>query len=227
MSEVRAGSKLNLWNEIQLIDEIHKIVKAYNDLVYSNEPGKKIWYGSAYPDWIFDKTGDASLANDHTRLICYDIVKKDDGSIGPERYDRNKRVRPIVMEQKSVVVNQGEPDQKTQVAEIYMKHYDITLRFDCLAPSDRESLVLIRDFERMLEIHAKYLETGCSRFVYDGRRPSYFNRDIRYKSRTCQFFAQVQEQWHTLDDRIERINIEYLHATKHDIENAGIAAANA
>jgi len=210
-----ANKKPHLWNEIKLIEEIGRIVKSYNVLRFGAGDGdgaikeKHIVYAAAYPDYVFDLTGEGTVR--HTQMICYDITRKESGSIGPNKMDRNKRERPIIMEQVPAVVNAGTDSEKQVSQTTLMKHYDLTLRFDCLAASDHESMILVRDFERMMEIHAPYLETGCKRFIYDGRRPSYFNRDTRYKSRTCQFFAQVEEHWYMIDDKIEEINVKYLN----------------
>jgi len=203
-----AERKRHLWNEIELIDKVHDIIEAYNTVMYENEKDDYILFVAAYPDWVFDLTGESTPRR--TKIICYDITKKDSGSLGPNQFDRSKRIRPVEMGSSGVVINEGENDEKTVVRTELAKPYDIIYRFDCMAPTDRGSMELVRTFERMLEIHGKYLETGCKRFIYNGRRPSYFNRDTRYKSRTCEFFAQVEEHWFTIDDRIEEINVKYL-----------------
>lgn len=208
-----ANKKPNSWNEIQILEQIGTIIRAYNQLRYGSDASKYIWYGPAYPEFVFAETGNASLPEGRTRLICYDIIRKEDGSMGVNRFDSDKRVRPVEMEKYTVTINEGREDEALQVETVYMKPYDLTYRFDCLAPTDAESLDLVRDFERMMEIHARYLESGCQRFVYDGRKPSYYNRDTRYKSRTCQFFVQIQETWYDLADRISQIELTFSNVS--------------
>lgn len=216
------GRRTTRWNEIELIEQVHKIIKAYNQIRYPNDTSKHVLLEAAYPDYVFEPTGAGGYV-DKTHVICYDIVKKEDGSVGPNRFDKNKVVRPKVFTTENIQVgtdSAGDPILKTQ--DVLVKHYDLLYRFDCMTASDRESMNLVRDFERMMEIHAQFLETGCKRFIYNGRRPSYFNRDTRYKSRTCEFFAQVEEHWYSVGDRIDEINISYLN-----IESVGHIPGNA
>ena len=213
MSDIKAaGNKLFLWNELDLITQITKIVDAYNKLRYKENEGEYVRIAAAYPDYIFDTTDQGNVINTPHKLICYDIVKKGNGTLGENRGSKQKP-RPTLMETRDLVINEGKDDEKTVKEEVYAKRYDVTYRFDCLAPSDTESMALIRDFERMMEIHAQYLESGCHRFIYTGRRPSYFNRDTQYKSRSCEFFSQIEEQWFKEQDRINTIEIEYLTIT--------------
>lgn len=207
----QANRKPNHFNEIQLMDEIGKIIHAYNQVRYENEPANKIEYVAAYPDYVFELTGEESKTNRPSRIICYDIIKKDSGSLGTNRFDNTKRVRPVVVESRPIIIDEGTPQERSGRENVYLKHYDVLLRFDCLAPSDRESMILAREFEKIMEAHSMYLETGVQRFVYHGRTASYFNRQTEYKSRTCQFFAQVQEIWSDIGDQIRHINITYLH----------------
>jgi hypothetical protein len=205
MASPHAAYKPNAWDEIQLIEQIQRIIDAYNELVFNEEPGDKIEFLAAYPDYVFDKTGQATTNETPHKLICYDITKKESGSIGKNQFSNNKRHKVTEMENVDTVI-----EGVTKKQTISRKIYDVNYRFDCLTPSDLESMALIRDFERMMEIHGGYLERGCHRFIYNGRRPSYFNRDTHYKSRTCEFFAQVEEHWYSIEDRIDKINIEYL-----------------
>jgi hypothetical protein len=205
--------KPRYFNEIGLIDEIGKIIKAYNSVRYENDLQKKIEYLPCYPDYVFDLTNEASKISRPSRLICYDIIKKDSGSLGKERFDRDKRIKPILIESRPVILDQGTPQERQAVMSIYEKHYDILLRFDCMSATDRDSLELIREFEKIMEAHTLYLETGVQRFAYNGRTSSFFSRDTHYKSRTCHFFAQVQELWNDIDEQINTINLEYLNFT--------------
>ena len=205
-----AFKKPQLWNEIELMKQVSRIIDAYNTIEYDRIPGDKIHFQAAYPDYIFDKTTQANVLNNPHKMICYDIVKKTDGSRGTTPHSSSTKPRPVLMETRNVIVNQGESDERSAVEEIYRKTYDVTYRFDCLAPTDSESMELIRIFERMMEIHARYMELGSHRWIYQGRRPSYFNRETQYRSRTCEFFAQIEEQWYTIEDKIEHININYL-----------------
>jgi len=208
--EAAAYKKSALWNEIDLITQVTRIVDAYNTITNDRDPGNKIHIQAAYPDYVFDKTSQANVENSPHRLVCYDITKKTDGSLGTSPHSSKTKPRPVLMESRNITINKGQSDEREAVEEIYRKVYDITYRFDCLAPSDKESMALIRTFERMMEIHAAYMEQGCHRWIYLGRRPSYFNRETSYRSRTCEFFAQVEEQWNTIEDKIEEININYL-----------------
>jgi hypothetical protein len=194
-----------IWNEIGLIEQIGNIIQAYNKIQYPTTPGEHIYFFPAYPDYVYAETGQVTRTDIPTKLICYDLVDKQDGSQGPNRFDKSKQmVRPRIMESYDVT----DPiSGKTSLEEVYYKHYDIQLRFDCMAPSDVECMQLINTFERMMEIHARYLETGVKRFLYDGRRLSYFNKSTQYKSRTCLFYAQVEEHWYKLADKIDRIQI--------------------
>jgi hypothetical protein len=212
-----ANRKPRYFNEIGLLDEIGKIISAYNVVRFENDPKKVIEYLPCYPDYVFALTNEASKVSRPNRLICYDIIKKESGSIGSERYDRNKRVKPILMESRPIVLDRGTPEQRNAVEEIYEKHYDITIRFDCLAPTDRDSLELIREFEKILESHTLYLETGVQRFAYNGRTASFFNRETEYRSRTCHFFAQVQEMWNSIEEQINTVNVQYLNFTSEII----------
>jgi len=209
-----AESKPYRFNEIQLIEEISKLITIHNKVIYgSDNYAKHILFEAAYPDYVFDKTGQTTVIQNASRLICYDIQKKENGSIDSKMFANKVRFRPIIAETRSVVINEGQPDEQDVMEEIYMKRYDVTYRFDCLAPTDKECMELIREFERMLEVNSKYLELGCPRFIYAGRRPSYFNRDTNYKSRTCLFDAQVEEQWYSIKDKIKEIEIEYTSLT--------------
>jgi hypothetical protein len=203
-----------LWNEIDLINQMQRIIDAYNNIKYPDTPGEHIHFQAAYPDYVFDVTDQATVNTKPHKLICYDIIKKDDGSLSDKSYSNTTRTRPVLMETRKVLVNKGQPDEKETLEEVYAKRYDLTYRFDCLAPSDKESMELIRIFERMMEVHAEYLEQGCHRFKYTGRKPSYFNRDTQYRSRTCTFFAQTEEHWYTLEDEIKKVNIQYLSINK-------------
>jgi len=205
-----AEHRPSLWNEIELIAQIKTIVEAYNRLAWPTEPGKQIYFFPAYPDYVFGETNEVVRNEKPTWLICYDITQKEDGSTGPNRFDKSKKwVRPRLMESYEVI---DAATGKKMLEEVYVKHYDIQLRFDCMASSDVECMDLTNRFERMMEIHAPYLETGCKRFLYDGRRLSYFNRNTQYKSRTCLYFAQVEEHWYKLADRIDAINLELKFA---------------
>ncbi len=211
-NNVVANKKPFYWDEIQLLGKINEIIEVYNKKTYGNDKAKYIRFSAAYPDEVFDKTGTTTTLtnNDHHRLICYDIARKEDGSIGDSPFSSKTRPRPIVIESKEVTREYEDGKKDINILETYLKTYDILYRFDCLAPSDKESMDLVLLFEKMLEINAKYLEQGCNRFIYYGRRSSYFNRDTQYKSRTCEFFAQVQQLWYLEQDRINQINIEYL-----------------
>jgi hypothetical protein len=214
---VEANKKPFLWNEIDLIKQVGNIIEVYNKLAYKDQPGKQIQYSAAYPNYVFDTTGSATAVNRPTKLVCYDVVRKENGSIS-ENAGSKTHPRPVLMETTDVIINEGKEDEKTVKQSIYRKIYDITFRFDCLAPTDIESLQLTREFEKMMEIHSRYLELGCHRFMYVGRKATYYNRDIHYKSRACEFFAQVEEQWYSHEDRIEQINVELYHLTNIDIE---------
>lgn len=207
--EAAASKKPFLWNELQVLEQIERILDVYNKLKYGDDRSKYIKFLAAYPDYVFATTGTASLnsnAREH-KLICYDISRKESGSEGEMMFSSKKRVRPTLMEATDAIINSGREDEKTIKVETYRKIYDLMYRFDCLAPSDTQSLELIREFEKIMEIHSRYLELGCHRFMYVGRKPSYFNRDTNYKSRTCEFFAQIEEQWTSTEDRIEDIEI--------------------
>lgn len=213
-----AHKKKYYWDELALIRKIGEIVDTYNSIVFGDNKEDYIRFQAAYPDEIFDTSGETTtLVDGSYKLICYDISRKTDGSIGETEFSNKTRPRPIVVESKDILKSYEEDNETVdlrKVQETYLKVYDVMFRFDCLAPSDMQSMQLVLDFEKMLEINAKYLEQGCQRFIYKGRRPSYFNRDTKYKSRTCEFYAQVQQLWFLEEDRINQINIEYLSKTK-------------
>jgi len=218
---IAANKKDTYWNELGIIDQVYRIVDAYNKIKHPYSMTDNIHLQAAYPDYIFDKTSQANVETSPHLLICYDVIKKEDGSYGENTFSNTKKPRPVLMETKNITLNEGQNDEREAKEEIYTKRYDLTFRFDCMAPTDTEALRLTWLFERMMEIHAEYLERGCHRWIYIGRKPSYFNRETKYRSRSCEFFAQVEEQWHIYRDKIQEIKLNYLNLTQRDMWDIG------
>jgi hypothetical protein len=203
---VVANNKSGKLNILQVALVIGILVDLYNKLLPAEEKEKKaVEYVPAYPDWILGKTGSADTTDVHHRVITWDVQRREDGSLGESPFSGKKERRPRLREE----ITETRDDGTTYMKEVYGKWYDNLLRFDCFAPNPTEAHETLLRFEKMLEIHASWLESqGVSRLLYFGRTSPIYLQDARYQSKACLFFVRTEQIWTRDEDTIRRIELE-------------------
>jgi len=199
----RKSGKLNI---LQVALIIGILVDLYNKFLPDAEKEKNaIEYVPAYPDWLLGKTGSADTEDVHHRVITWDVQRREDGSTGESPFSSQKERRPRLREE----ITETREDGSTYMREVYGKWYDNLLRFDCFAPKPVEAHEALLRFERMLEIHASWLESqGVSKLTYFGRTSPIYLQDARYKSKASLFFVRTEAIWIKDEDTIRRIELE-------------------
>jgi len=199
----RKPGELNILQTALLVGIIHNL---YNKLLTDSDKEYKAFeYMPAHPAWLLGKTGSADTQDTYDRVITWDVMRREDGTLGKSPFSGTKQKRPALREEVPITRDDG----TKYVREIYGKFYDNLLRFDCFAPTATEAHDTLIKFERMLENHAMFFENqGVSKFLYHGRTSPLYLENARYHTKACIFYVRTEEMWYRDEDTIKKIELQ-------------------